>query len=243
MNVFDLPVLSALLAAASAALAALGAVVTPGGAIVLVTVAVRGLLIPVGVSLARAERARRRLAPRLAELQQRWRRNPERLQRETLALYAAEKVSPFAGCLPVLAQAPVLTLVYALFASPTIAGAPNVLLDGALFGAPLARHLTDLAAGVALSDLVLAGVLVVLLVVAALTRRAARRNAPPVMPAAPGAPEMPGAAGLANALAWAPFLTVVIAAFLPLAASLYLAVSSAWSLGERAVLRRVLAPA
>jgi YidC/Oxa1 family membrane protein insertase len=225
MNIFDLPVLSALLAASSAVLAALGAAVTPAGAIVLVTVAVRALLIPVGVSLARADRARRRLAPRLAELQKRFARDPQRLQRETLALYAAEKVSPFAGCLPVLAQAPVLTLVYALFASPQIAGAPNSLLDGALLGAPLGRHLADLAAGIAASDLVFAGILVALIAVAVLARRAVLRQAP---------------SGLSRALAFAPFLTVVAATFLPLAATLYLTVSSAWSLAERAVLRRAI---
>jgi len=233
VNIFDLPVLSALLAAASVALAALGAVVTPAGAIVLVTIAVRAVLIPVGVSLARADRARRRLAPRLALLQKRFARNPERLQRETLALYAAEKVSPFAGCLPVLAQAPVLTLVYALFASPQIAGAPNVLLTGELFGAPLGRHLADLAAGIAVSDLVFAALIVVLIVIAVLARRFALRHAP-ALPTA-GAP-----AGLTRALGYAPFITVLAAAFLPLAATLYLAISSAWSLAERAVLRRVL---
>jgi YidC/Oxa1 family membrane protein insertase len=234
MNIFDLPVLSAILAAASAALAALGAVVTPGGAVVLVTIAIRALLIPVGVSLARAETTRRRLAPRIAELQKRWAKNPERLQRETLALYAAEKVSPFAGILPVLAQAPVLTLVYALFASPQIAGSPNVLLAGSLFGAPLGRHLSELAAGLAPSDLVFAGLIAVLVVVAVLARRAALRSA------------LPGVAttsGLARALSYAPFLTVIFAAFLPLAATLYLAVSSAWSLGERAILRRTIVTA
>jgi YidC/Oxa1 family membrane protein insertase len=235
MNIFDLPVLSALLAASSAALAALGAAVTPAGAIVLVTVAVRALLIPVGVSLARADRARRRLAPRLAELQKRFARDPQRLQRETLALYAAEKVSPFAGCLPVLAQAPVLTLVYALFASPQIAGAPNSLLDGALLGAPLGRHLADLAAGIAASDLVFAGILVALIAVAVLARRAALRQASALpQPAAPS--------GLTRVLAFAPFITVVAAAFLPLAATLYLTVSSAWSLAERAILRRFPSP-
>ena len=141
MNIFDLPVLSALLSAASDGFAALGAVVTPVGAIVLVTLVVRALLIPVGVSVARADVARRRLAPRLAELQKRWKRNPERLQRETLALYAAEKVSPFAGVLPVLLQAPVLTLVYATF---TVHEVP-----GALFGTALAAHLTTAASPVA----------------------------------------------------------------------------------------------
>lgn len=234
MNLFDLPVLSALLAAASAALAALGAVVTPAGAVVLVTVAVRAALIPVGVSLARADLARRRLAPRLAELRKRFARNPERLQRETLALYAAERVSPVAGCLPVLLQAPVLTLVYALFASPMIAGEPNALLDGTLFGAPLGRHLADLAAGIAPNDLVFAGIVFALAVVAFLARRQALRWA---------LPSATSSAGMLRALSWAPFFTIVAAAFLPVAASLYLAVSSAWSLAERAVLRRTLSPA
>ncbi len=36
------------------------------------------------------------------------------------------------------------------------------------------------------------------------------------------------------------FLTVVFAAFVPLAATLYLAVSTAWTLGERGLMRRVL---
>ena len=220
MNVFDLPVLSALLAAATAAFAALGAVVTPPGAVVLVTVAVRALLIPVGVSLARADRARRRLAPRLADLQKRWAKNPERLQRETLALYASEKVSPFAGILPVLAQAPVLTLVYATFTTQDVAGS--------LLGAPLGIHLS--AAGLPGTWVFLA-LLAALAVVAWLSRRAGLR-------AAVTAPT-----GLARVLSWLPFASVIAGTFMPLAATLYLAVSSTWSLGERAVLRRVLAPA
>jgi YidC/Oxa1 family membrane protein insertase len=213
VNIFDLPVLSALLAAASAGFAALGAIVTPVGAIVLVTLAVRALLIPVGVSLMRSEIARRRLAPRLAELQKRWKRNPERLQRETLALYASEKVSPFAGILPVLLQAPVLTLVHATF---TVHEVP-----GALLGAPLAAHFVA-------APLVFAVVLLALAAVAWFSRRAALRTAI----AEPNA--------VTRALSWAPFLTVLAGAFLPLAATLYLAISSTWSLAERAVLRRTV---
>ena len=41
--------------------------------VVLLTLAVRALLVPVGVSQAKAERDRARLAPRLAELQRRGR--------------------------------------------------------------------------------------------------------------------------------------------------------------------------
>lgn len=238
MSFFDLPVLSALLAAATAALALLGTIVTPGGAIVLVTIAVRAALIPVGISLARAERARRRLAPRLAEVQKRWARNPERLRRETMALYAAEKVSPFAGCLPALAQAPVLTLVYAAFASPTVAGGPNALLDATVLGAPLGRHLSDLAAGIAPSDLVFAVLIAALVVVAILARRSGRRiGALAPVPSGPAAAQVALVGRIAGV---APFLTVLAALFVPLAATLYLAVSTSWSLGERAVLRRLV---
>jgi YidC/Oxa1 family membrane protein insertase len=153
-----------------------------------------------------------------------------------MALYAAEKVSPFAGCLPALAQAPVLTLVYAAFASPTVAGAPNALLDATFFGAALGRHLGDLAAGVALSDLVFAVLIASLVVVALLSRRAARRVALPG-PVANGA-GTDQAALIARIAGVAPFLTVVAALFVPLAATLYLVVSSTWSLAERAMLRR-----
>ena len=240
MNPFDLPPVAAILELAASALAVLGGVVTPAGAVVLVTLAVRALLVPVGVSVAKAAQGRRRIAPRLAELQQRHRRNPEKLQRETLALYAAEKVSPFAGCLPMLAQAPVISLVYALFASASIAGDPNRLLDASLLGAGLGRHLLDVGSGAQPSDLVFVGLLLAIGVVAWLNRRMSLRDAA-AMPAP--ASDAPGAALLnpRGVLGWAPFLTLGFAAFVPLAATLYLAVSGAWSYAERRILRHVYA--
>jgi YidC/Oxa1 family membrane protein insertase len=61
----------------------------------------------------------------------------------------------------------------------------------------------------------------------------------PAAAAAGGAGARPG--GMLGALAkLAPYLTVVVAAFVPLAAGLYLATSAAWALAERAVLRRRL---
>ena len=240
MNPYDFLPIAAILAAAADGLAALGSLVTPAGAIVIVTLAVRALLIPVGVSVARAAQNRRRLAPRIAELQRRHRRNPERLQKETMALYAAERVSPFAGCLPMLAQAPVLALVYALFAVPVIAGAPNPLLESSLLGAGLGRHLSDVAAGPLVGDLVFPVLVLVLGVVAWLGRRMTLRDAPPVVA---GAAAAPGAAVLdpRGPLGWAPFLVLAAVAVVPLAASLYLAVSGTWSYLERRILRAVYA--
>lgn len=45
---------------------------------------------------------------------------------------------------------------------------------------------------------------------------------------------------LARALSWLPLTTVGFAAFVPLAAALYLLVISTWTLAEREVLRRAI---
>jgi YidC/Oxa1 family membrane protein insertase len=207
-------------------------------AVVLLTVLVRVLLVPVGVSQVRAEIGRRRLAPALADLRRRI-RDPQALQRATMALYTSEKVSPLAGCLPTLAQAPVLTAVWSLFSHPVIAGHANVLLGHGLAGAALGATLVGsvgggIAVGAVWPFLVL---LVVLAGVVELRRRADLRAAGPVV-ATSGQEALPGLATAARVL---PFVTVVVAAFVPLAAALYMVTSASWTLGERALLRRVLA--
>lgn len=206
--------------------------------VVLLTLLVRLVLVPVGVSQVRAEIARRRLAPAIADLTRRI-TDPEARSKALMALYASEKVSPLAGCLPTLAQAPVLTAVYSLFAHSEIAGHANTLLTHTLGGAALGANLfVTLGTGLAAvwPYLVL---LVLLAIVVELSRRATLRFTGPatVATAGPGQEALPGTAGV---LRWLPFVSVLFAAFAPLAAALYLVTSAAWTLGERAVLRRVL---
>ena len=197
-------------------------------AIVALTVIVRLLLVPVSVSQVRAEGHRRRIAPKLAALQKKYRGKPELLQQKTLALYKAENVSPFAGFLPTLLQAPVVSLVYALFLHPSIAGEPNTLLTAQLGPATLGSAVFTAGwPGI----LVFVALLAAMSVVAWFSRRTALRLA------------LPGAdatAALPRILSWLPFLSVVFAAFVPLAAVLYLATTTAWTLAERALLRRRL---
>ncbi|KPG88470.1 membrane protein insertase YidC [Frigoribacterium sp. RIT-PI-h] len=211
--------------------------------IVLLALLVRLVLVPVGVSQVRAELARRRLAPAIADLTRRI-TAPEARSKALMALYATEKVSPLAGCLPTLAQAPVLTAVYSLFAHSEIAGHANTLLTHTLGGAALGANLfVTLGTGLAAvwPYLVL---LVLLAIVVELSRRATVRftgsAAGPTVGQGQGQGQeaLPGMAGV---LRWLPFVSVLFAAFAPLAAALYLVTSAAWTLGERAVLRRVLA--
>lgn len=207
-------------------------------AIVLITLALRLLLIPVGRSQVRAEFTRRRLAPRLQELQKKYKKNPEILQKKMMEFYASEKASPIAGILPTLAQAPVLSVVYGLFILPTINGHGNALLTEQLAGVPLGTSLVHLLTTGAFSVdlLVYAALLAVIAVVAFASRRVALAFNKPADDAAPAM------ARLNSVLSWLPFITVVFASFVPLAATIYLTVTTTWTLIERQVLRRRLAP-
>lgn len=241
MDIFAFPPLTALLDAAYGALAGLASLLEPlvgasaaALAVVLVTLLVRALLIPVGFSQARAEQTRARLAPKLRELQRRHKKNPERLQKEMLELYRSENTSPFAGMLPVLAQAPVVGLLYTLFIRPEIAGHPNDLLTHDLFGAPLGTSLISSVFGgtASPSTLLVFGVLIVImLVVADITRR--------VFTPAPVEGDSPlNSPTMVRVTSALHYLTAVFAVFVPLAAALYLTVTVVWTLVQRSLLRR-----
>src|SRR5262245_57864086 len=100
-----------------AVFALLASALTPVGAVVAITVAIRAALHPLTRAAVRGERARMRLAPKVTELRRRHAKDPVKAAEETLALHRAEGVSPFAGLLPVLAQAPVFILLYRLVAA------------------------------------------------------------------------------------------------------------------------------
>src|ERR1700753_2589647 len=131
-------------------------------AIVVFTVAVRLLLLPFSYYALRGQLAQSRLAPQLQPLRQRHRRDPDRLTREVRALYRANGTSMFAGYLPLLLQWPFLTVMYLLFRSATINGAPNSLLRHHLFGALLSAHWLSGPGPVSLQGAVFASVVVLL---------------------------------------------------------------------------------
>jgi YidC/Oxa1 family membrane protein insertase len=250
MDPYAFPPIAALLDGAHAVLMGLAGLLEPligvssaAAAVVLVTLLVRTALIPVGVSQAKAERTRARLAPRLAELRRRFGTNPERLQRETMALYAAEGTSPFAGCLPLLIQAPIVGVIYALFILPTIAGHPNGLLEQTLLGVPLGSSLAGSIVSGTLTPgplFVFGAVVAAIALVGEVTRRVFQVQVPSPADAAPASPLAPPAAQ--RLIGVLQFITAVIAVFVPLAAALYLLVTVAWTLGQRFVLRRLYPP-
>jgi YidC/Oxa1 family membrane protein insertase len=232
------------------ALTALLTPVLPGLAaaagIIVFTAAVRLAVMPLSLRGLRGLAAQARLAPQVAALRARYRREPERLGRELSELYRTEGSSLLAGVAPLLVQWPVFSVLYLLFRSPVVAGGPNRLLSRDLFGVPLGSHWLSGAGAGALSahGAVFLGLFAVLAVICWLSARVARRLAgPPAPGAAPGAGAGAvtgggtgaGAGGLGLLGKVLPYVTVVIAAFAPLAAGIYLVTSTAWSVLERRV--------
>jgi YidC/Oxa1 family membrane protein insertase len=202
-------------------------------AIVGFTVAVRLLLVPLSYRAMRGMAAQARVATLVQDLRKRHAGQPERLQRELAELYQAEGTSMFAGCLPLLVQWPAFAVLSLLFRSSQVGGAPNTLLAHRLFGAPLASYWLGGAGPFSAQGVVFAGLFVLMAGIGWLSARMARRAA------GPAAVTGTAADGISAALVrLLPFATVVIAAFVPLAAGLYLATSTAWTLAERAVLGR-----
>ena len=209
-------------------------------AIVAFTMAVRLLLMPLSLRALRGQAVQARLAPQLVALRQRYAKQPERLQREMAALYKREGTSMFAGFAPLLLQWPFLSVMYLLFRSPTVGGTANTLLTRDLFGVPLGAHWLSGAgpgqrAGRRLPRRVRAAGGPVLAV------RPARQADDGPGHGRPGRPGGGGGPGLLVKVL--PYLTVVIAAFAPLAAGIYLLTSLAWSLAERMLFWRSTAAA
>jgi YidC/Oxa1 family membrane protein insertase len=114
----------------------------------------------------------------------------------------------YAGLLPALAQIPFFMIMYRLFTSSTVDGTSNGLLSQSLLGVHLGTSfLADPGAPV---------FWLVFLLLAAIAWYAGRRLR-----------------GFMRAL---PFVTVLVAAYVPLAAGIYLVTSTLWTAVERTVL-------
>ncbi|MCA1223063.1 YidC/Oxa1 family membrane protein insertase [Streptomyces sp. 8L] len=215
-------------------------------AIILFTVCVRLAVHPLSRASARGQKARAKLAPRMAELRRRYAKNPEKLREAMAELYAEEKVSPLTGCLPMLLQLPAFYLMYRVFYSREIGGMPNALLGHSLLGAPLGGRWTDaLAAGGVFGSAGLVYVALFVLVAAVATFNAVRTRrqqatADPVVDSA-----APGAGAVAGMMRFMPvmyFFTLVTVAVVPLAAALYVVTSTTWTTAERYFLYREAPP-
>src|ERR1700694_2088010 len=88
-----------------------------GWVLILFGVIVRVLLWPLNQKAMESGIRMQAVAPLIKEIQDRYKNEPERLQREMLRIYKEHKVNPFGGCLPMLLPMPVLLALFFVFAN------------------------------------------------------------------------------------------------------------------------------
>lgn len=89
-----------------------------GVAIILLTLGIRVLLLPLGVKQIRSMHAMQAIQPKVKALQQKYKGNRQKVTEETMKLYREHRVNPWMGCLPILAQFPVLIALFLVLQVP-----------------------------------------------------------------------------------------------------------------------------
>ena len=89
-----------------------------GVAIIILTLFLRFLLFPLGMKQIKSMQAMQALQPKIKEIQKKYKNNKQKAQEETMRLYKEAGVNPLGGCLPVLAQFPLLIAMYAVIRPP-----------------------------------------------------------------------------------------------------------------------------
>jgi YidC/Oxa1 family membrane protein insertase len=108
-----------------------------GIAIILLTVVSKVLFFPLTVKSMRSMKAMQALQPQINALRNKYKSDPQRLQKETMGLYREHKVNPMGGCLPMIAQVPIFYALYlALSVSVELQNA-TFFCFGRLFGLDL----------------------------------------------------------------------------------------------------------
>jgi len=124
------PAFKALLDAIGAALAFLYRYIPNYGVdIILLTLAIRVLLLPLAIKQIRSMQAMQVIQPKVRELQRKYKGRKDavsrqKMQEEQMKLYREHGVNPFGGCLPVLAQFPILIALFGVLNIPN--GLPHV---------------------------------------------------------------------------------------------------------------------
>ncbi len=83
-----------------------------GWAIVLLVVLIKAAFYWLNASAYRSMAKMKKINPRIMEMRERLKSNPQQMQQEMMKIYREEKVNPLGGCFPILIQIPVFIALY-----------------------------------------------------------------------------------------------------------------------------------
>lgn len=207
---------------------------------------IRVLLIPLFVRQIKSQRKMQLLQPQLREIQKKYKGDRERLQRETMQLYKETGTNPFASCLPILLQAPVLFALFRVLdgiAKDMPRGAFQnhpALFDSVAHAEVFGVKLTDsfLTTDDPLTKVVAVVMIVIMVVTQFITQRQImRKNMPKESLEGPFAQQQK------ILLYVLPLVFAFSGVYFPLGTVLYWLTSNIWTMGQQLyVIRRMPAP-
>lgn len=83
-----------------------------GIVILIITIIIKLALYPLTKSSIKSQKALTDLQPKLEEIKNKYKGEQQKIAQETMKMYKDNKVSPFASCLPLLIQMPILIALY-----------------------------------------------------------------------------------------------------------------------------------
>ncbi len=96
-----------------------------GWTIVALTVLIKLLFFPLSAASYRSMAKMRTVTPRMTEIRERHKGDPQKMNQAMMELYKTEKINPLGGCLPIVVQIPVfIALYWVLLASVEMRNAP-----------------------------------------------------------------------------------------------------------------------
>lgn len=89
-----------------------------GVAIILFSILMKIILLPISIKQQKTMKKSVKIQEKMKELQFKYKNNPEMLNKETMALYKSENMSPFSGCFSSIIQIILILSVFFLVQSP-----------------------------------------------------------------------------------------------------------------------------
>ena len=89
-----------------------------GVAIILFTIVIKALLLPLNIKSQKAMKKQQKIQPIIAQLQQKYANDQQKLQQEMMKVYKENDVSMMGGCLPLFIQMPILIALYQAIQKP-----------------------------------------------------------------------------------------------------------------------------
>lgn len=89
-----------------------------GLGIILLTVVIRLAMWPLSVAQQRSMKTMQSLQPKMKAIQDRYKSDPQVMQKKMMEFYKEHKFNPMSGCFPLLIQMPIFILLYSALMSP-----------------------------------------------------------------------------------------------------------------------------